>query len=120
VTATAAAHVDIDEYRQTGLRIETDGRVQYFRVGDNESLGEARLPLPEGVTVSTVTRGSITSGLVASACPTDACWWCSPITTYASTMTAAAMSRPACATPTVRHRWRRRHRCTGRRLRFPW
>lgn len=64
VTATAAAHVDIDEYRQTGLRIETDGRVQYFRVGDNESLGEARLPLPEGVTVSMVTRGSITSGLV--------------------------------------------------------
>lgn len=63
-TATVAAHVDIDEYRETGIRIESDGRVQYFRVGDNSSLGEVRLPLPEGVTVSTVARGSITSALV--------------------------------------------------------
>ncbi|MFP5431477.1 MAG: phosphate ABC transporter permease, partial [Gammaproteobacteria bacterium] len=63
-TATVAAHVDIDEYRETGIRIEADGRVQYFRVGDNSSLGEARLPLPDGVTVSTVVRGSITSALV--------------------------------------------------------
>lgn len=63
-SATAAAHVEIDEYRETGIRIEPDGRVHYFRVGDSASLGEARLPLPEGVTVSAVARGSITSALV--------------------------------------------------------
>ncbi|MFN3585895.1 MAG: ABC transporter permease subunit [Moraxellaceae bacterium] len=64
VTAAPSAHIDIDEYRETGLRIDSDGHVQYFRVDDNTSLGEGQLPLPEGVTVSSVTRGSITSGLV--------------------------------------------------------
>ncbi|MGH8493178.1 MAG: ABC transporter permease subunit [Moraxellaceae bacterium] len=64
-TTVSAPYVDIDEYRESGLRVEPDGRVQYFRAGDQTQIGEARLPLPTGVTVSGTARGSITSGLVA-------------------------------------------------------
>lgn len=63
-TTVSAPYVDIDEYRETGLRVEPDGRVQYFRAGDQSQIGEARLPLPAGVTITGTTRGSITSGLV--------------------------------------------------------
>ncbi len=63
-TAVSAPYVDVDEYRETGLRVEPDGRVQYFRAGNQETLGEARLPLPPGVTVTSAARGAITSGLV--------------------------------------------------------
>ncbi|MDQ8037479.1 MAG: ABC transporter permease subunit [Pedobacter sp.] len=64
-TTVSAPYIDIDEYRETGLRVEPDGRVQYFRAGNQEPLGDAHLPLPAGVTVSGIARGSITSGLVA-------------------------------------------------------
>ncbi len=63
-TTVSAQYVDIDEYRETGLRVEPDGRVQYFRAGNQEQIGEGRLPLPEGVTVASTVRGSITSGLI--------------------------------------------------------
>ncbi len=60
----ASSFVDIDEYSYSGLRIEADGRIVYFRVSDGGTLGEEHLPLPAGAKISTVARASVTSGLI--------------------------------------------------------
>ncbi|HEX5361609.1 MAG TPA: ABC transporter permease subunit [Fluviicoccus sp.] len=63
--ATApASWVDMDEYNETGIRLQPDGEIRFFRVRDGEVTGTRSLNLPQGVTVSAVKPGPVLQGLV--------------------------------------------------------
>ncbi len=59
-----AGFVDLDEYNTTGMRLTPAGTLDFFNVGDGKSIGEAKLPLPEGVSISSVSHGAVTGGLL--------------------------------------------------------
>ncbi|HEX6591169.1 MAG TPA: ABC transporter permease subunit [Moraxellaceae bacterium] len=63
-SAPATGFVDLDEYNSTGIRLTPAGTLEYFNVGDGKGIGEARLPLPAGVSITSVQHGAVTGGLI--------------------------------------------------------
>ncbi|MDF2446792.1 MAG: phosphate transporter permease [Moraxellaceae bacterium] len=59
-----AAWADMDEYNTTGMRLAANGEMQFFKVSDGSVTGRHRLAVPAGVSIVSVQRGAITSGLV--------------------------------------------------------
>lgn len=63
-SSASAGFVDLDEYNSTGIRLTPSGTLEYFTVSDGKSIGEAKLPLPANVGISSVTHGAVTAGLI--------------------------------------------------------
>jgi phosphate transport system permease protein len=63
-TEPKAAWVDMDEYNSTGMRLLPTGELQFFKVGDGSEIRRQSLPVPAGVTVVSVQRAAVTTGLV--------------------------------------------------------
>ena len=63
-TAQPALWVDMDEYNQTGMRLDPGGKLVFFKVADGAAIGERQLTLPAGVTVSRVVRSAVMQGVV--------------------------------------------------------
>ncbi|RZU47783.1 phosphate transport system permease protein [Fluviicoccus keumensis] len=61
---TPASWVDMDEYNETGIRLQPNGEIRFFRVSDGQVTGTRSLNLPEGVTVSAVMPGPVLQGVV--------------------------------------------------------
>ena len=61
---SAVSWVDMDEYNETGMRLLATGEVSFFRVGDGVQTGVQKLPIPDGVTISSVERSAVMQGLV--------------------------------------------------------
>lgn len=59
-----AAWVDMDEYNTTGMRLLPTGELQFFKVTDGSEIRRQVLPVPAGVSVVSVQRAAVTSGLV--------------------------------------------------------
>lgn len=64
VTEQKATWVDMDEYNTTGMRLLPTGEVQFFKVGDGSEIRRQALPLPTGVSVVSVQRAAVISGIV--------------------------------------------------------
>ena len=54
----------MDEYNETGMRLLATGEVVFFRVNDGQKTGSQALPIPQGVTISSVQRSGVIQGLV--------------------------------------------------------
>mgnify|MGYP003377611828 FL=1 len=59
-----ATWTDMDEYNETGMRLLATGEVVFFRVNDGQKTGSQALPIPQGVTISSVQRSGVIQGLV--------------------------------------------------------
>jgi phosphate transport system permease protein len=60
----ATIHLALNEYNDIGLRLTNQGRVIFFSTGDGEVVLKARLPIPEGVTVTSFAAGDSSGGAV--------------------------------------------------------
>lgn len=63
-TESPALYLDADEYNQSGIRVLADGQWQRIDAATGKVEASARLPLPEGVTVTAVRTGTVLSRLV--------------------------------------------------------
>lgn len=63
-TQEQVSFVDMDEYNSTGMRLLPSGEMQFFRVADGGALGARQLPVPVGVSIVSVQRAAVTSGLI--------------------------------------------------------
>ena len=63
-STTPSLYLDADEYNSRGLRIQADGQYEVIDAKSGKLLSRNPLPLPEGVTVASIKKGSVLSGLI--------------------------------------------------------
>lgn len=63
-STTPSLYLDADEYNSRGLRIQADGQYDVIDAKSGKLLSRNPLPLPEGVTVASIKKGSVLSGLI--------------------------------------------------------
>lgn len=63
-STTPSLYLDADEYNSRGLRIQADGQYDVIDAKSGTLLSRNPLPLPEGVTVASIKKGSVLSGLI--------------------------------------------------------
>lgn len=63
-STTPSLYLDADEYNSRGLRIQADGQYDVIDAKSGKLISRNPLPLPEGVTVASVKKGSVLSGLI--------------------------------------------------------
>lgn len=63
-TTVPSLYLDADEYNESGIRIQADGRYDLIAAKTGAVTSELHLPLPEGVTISAIIKGPVLGGLV--------------------------------------------------------
>lgn len=63
-TAVPSLYLDADEYNETGIRIQADGHYDVIAAKTGALISRHSLPLPAGVTVAAINKGSVLSGLI--------------------------------------------------------
>lgn len=63
-TTVPSLYLDADEYNESGIRIQADGRYDLIAAKTGAITSELHLPLPEGVTVAAIIKGPVLGGLV--------------------------------------------------------
>ncbi len=63
-TTVPSLYLDADEYNESGIRIQADGRYDLIAAKTGAVTSEQHLPLPAGVTVAAIIKGPVLGGLV--------------------------------------------------------